>query len=293
MILIFKKQAQKLIGIDIGFSTIKMVEVSQEENPKLIKWASVPCTENLKKDIKKCRKALKASTADASLCLSDPSLIVKELLLPFMAEKELLNNIRFELSEYFSDNFKEYEISCRYIKKPETGADLVAVLVAAAPLSVLRKHKDILESAGLNVKHIDVSPNVLSKVLRRTTENKEAVCIMDIGTKAIDVSVYENGNYFVHRTSVIEKDCDKNTILSALTQVLDYCRRKNSALKDASVLLIGMGHQLPNIDEYLSRQTNLPVKIARPDMFSLVYDIPEYFPATLYFKALGAAIREG
>jgi len=310
--LLSKKRPQRVIGVDIGSTAIKMIEVSLSERPKLLKWVSManpvgdisfPETSEreLIKLLKKCRKKLMPATRISSLCLSDPALIVKELSLPSMGQKELLENIRFELSEYFSADLNEFRLSYRYLESTSEAKDLISVLVAAAPLSLLRKHRNLLQSSGLNVKYMDVPANAISKLLRRIkfkaeknfySNQKEVLCVADIGEKKIDVSIYVDGIYIVNRTSMLDGDNVAEAALSALSQVVDYYHRKNYSLRVSKVMLIGGGAYKEGVSEYLSDQSGMTVEVVRPDILYSFDNVPEDFPAALYFNALGAAIRE-
>lgn len=310
--LLSNNRPQRIIGIDIGSNTIKMIELSLSEKPKILKWVSVtnPAGDfslvqssgrELIKLLKDCRKKLKPATRVSSICLADPSIIVKELSLPTMGQKEILENIRFELSEYFSANLNEFHFSYRYVKNTNEMKDLISVLVAVAPLSLLQNYKNILQNCGLNVKYMDVSANSISKLVRRIRSNagtdffgnqKKVTCVADIGGRKIDVYIYEDGNYVVHRTSILDGAHDEETILTSLSQVVDYYHRKNYSLRVSKVMLIGGGAYKEGLSEYLSNQTGMSVDVVRLDMFYTFDNVPEDFPAALYFNALGAAIRE-
>jgi len=289
-----------------------MVEVLLSDRPTIIKWASLDNTagaglpversrKELIKLIKKCRKNLKPTTSISSLCLDDPTLLVKELSLPAMGQKELLENIRFELSEYFSNNLSEFHFSYRYVKNTNEIKGLTTLLVAALPLALLSKYTDMIQSSGFRLKHIDVPANAISKLLRRIKPNtgmdfgieiKEVLCIADIGGRKIDVSIYEEGNYVLNRTSAINGEHNPEDCLAAISQVIDYYHRKNYSLRVSKVMLIGGGAYKEGLSEFLSVQIGLPVEAAKPDMLTTFDKVPEDFPVSLYFNALGAAIRE-
>jgi len=307
-----KKRPQRIIGIDIGSTSIKMVEVSLTERPTLVKWSSFPnpvpeislnesSGSALVKPLKRCRKKLSPSTRISSLCLADPALIVKEMSLPSMGQKELIENVRFELSEYFSANLTEFHFSYRYVKNTNEIKGLTTLLVAALPLALLTKYTDMIQNSGFRLKYIDVPANAISKLLRRIKPNtgmdfgieiKEVLCIADIGGRKIDVSIYEDGNYVLNRTSAINGEHNPEDCLAAISQVIDYYHRKNYSLRVSKVMLIGGGAYKEGLSEFLSVQIGLPVEAAKPDMLTTFDKVPEDFPVSLYFNALGAAIRE-
>jgi len=307
------KKRKNIIGIDIGNSTINMVEVAIGEKPTILKWgsknnpmANSPLSEISKKEIvpviKKCLKDMKTKTRLASICLSDPSLIVKEITLPFMGEAELLENIRFELSEYFQDDFKEYNFSYKFINSLESGKEMINVLVAAMPMPILLKVKDIITSSNMDLKYIDVSANAVSKVLpllnikesgeEMTLNLKPAVCVVDVNTRNVETSIYANGKYIVSKSGSMFSSDDFESILSNANEVIDYFSRRNHEFIVTNLLLIGEGANQEDLAEHIYSQTGIFVQRARYDMFGKQMITPDNFPAATYFKALGATIRE-
>ena len=306
-----RKQPQKIIGIDIGSTMIKMVEVFLSDTPKLTKWACVPIpsadskpslnnTKEIIEALKLCLRQLKPSTRAASICLSDPAVIIKEMSLPSMGEKEMLENIRFELSEYFSADLKEFKLSYRLFRGIGS-KDKMSVLVAAAPISLLNMYRYIVRKSGFNLKYIDVPPNCVSKLLAniggkdRKNPNSiknEVICIADLGVSNFEVSIYEGSNFRLNKTiAAVDQNYDESLVYE-LSQVIDYYHRKNYEFRIARIVLIGGRSYTDGLAEFISKQILLPVEVARPDMFETFGEIKEDFPMALYFKALGSAIRE-
>ena len=307
-----RKKPLKIIGIDIGSTMIKMVEVFLSDTPKLIKWACVNIPsgnttaspdhgKELIGAIKMCLRQLKPSTRKASICLSDPAVIIKELSMPSMGEKEMLENIRFELSEYFSADLKEFRLSYRLFR--ENGIvdkGNISVLVAAAPVSLLNRYRYIVKKGGCNLKYIDVPANCVSKILAKVGNGgtnggfrkNEAICIVDLGVNNIEVYIYEGSNFRLNRTTAASGENYDESVVYELSQVIDYYHRKNYEFRISKIVLIGGKSYIDGLAEYISKQISLPVEVARPDMFEAFGEIKEDFPMALYFKALGSAIRE-
>lgn len=305
-----KKNPLKVIGIDIGSTMIKMVEVLLSDTPQLMKWACVEIAPgNLKpslhhdKDVtdalKVCLRQLKPSTRAASICLSDLAVIIKELSLPAMGEKEMLENIRFELSEYFSADLKEFQLSYRLFRG-NGSKDKMSVLVAAAPVSLLSRYRYMVRNGGFNLKYIDVPANCVSKLLGKIGEDKEnfvhnmneVICFADLGVSNFEVSIFEGSNFRLSRTMASADQNYDEAVAYELSQVIDYYHRKNYEFRIARIVLIGGRSYTDGLAEFISKQILLPVEVARPDMFKSFGGIKEDFPLALYFKALGSAIRE-
>jgi Tfp pilus assembly PilM family ATPase len=323
--LAFKKRPLKVIGVDIGTNTVKMVEILSSDNPKIIKWACMEIPSGslgdlrnpdkvIIKTLKHCMRKLRPSTRISSICLSDPAVIVKELTMPSMGEKEMLDNIRFELSEYFSSDLKEYQLSYRLLKNGQNdNKDKISVLVAAAPLSLLNRHKNLVRKGGLNLKYIDVPANCIIKLLAKMSTDKnangnlrlsEVLCVADLGANNIEISIYEKGNFCLSKNIDVAGSNYDESVVYELLQVIDYYHRKNYESRIAKIVLTGGRSYTEGLAEYISNQLLLPVEIVRPDMFAIAGTVKEEkkrrrnkgkneeFPMALYFKALGSAMRE-
>lgn len=309
--MISKKKTLNLIGIDIGSTMIKMVEVSLSGTPKLIKWAcmevpsvnpksSVEYGKEITAALNMCLKQLKPSTRTASICLSDPSVIIKEMSMPSMGEKEMLENIRFELSEYFSADLKEFQLSYRLLSENGIGnKDNISVLVVAAPLPLLSRYTHIVKKGGFNLKYIDVPVNCVSKLLSKLGNDavsgnfrkNEVICVADLGANNIEVTIYEGSNFRLNRTTTVTGQNYDESVVHELSHVIDYYHRKNYESRISRIILTGGKSYTDDLSEYISKHILLPAEVARPDMFEAFGKV-EDFPMALYFKALGSAIRE-
>jgi len=303
--------SQNLIGIDIGSSMIKMVEVSTKETLKPVKWT---CVENLSggslptrdpdkeliKKLRGCLRKLRTSTRIASICLSDPAVVLKELTLPLMGEKEILENVRFELAEYFLSDFKDYQISYRILDDSRV-KDKVSLLVAAAPYILLNKYRDIVQASGLKLKYIDIPDNCRSKLLTKmvkvsdtnnNSEVTECLCIVDLGNTNIDISIFEDTKFCLSRMIPVQDSSYDEAVLYELSQVIDYYYRKNNEKKFDRIILTGGRSYADGLAENIAKQLFLQVEVVRPDMFVTFGEGQQGFPMALYFNALGCTLRE-
>jgi len=312
---LFFKRAQNIIGVDIGSNMIKMVEISIKGNLKPVKWV---CEKNLSgvsalsgdldkkfvrklvKRLKVCLRRLRPSTRTASICLTDPAVIMKEMTLPLMSEKEILENVRFELSEYFLTDFKDYQLSYRLLNG-DNNKDKISVLVAAAPIGLLNNYRDIIQESGLKLKYMDIPVNCRTKLLARmgrddnTSDNtgkKNCLCIADLGFANIDISIYDDENFCLGKVIAVQEYNYDETVLYEISQVIDYFHTKNHGKNLSGIILTGGRSYTDGLAENISKQLLLPVEVARPDMFAAFGEMKEDFPMALYFKAFGSAIRE-
>ena len=213
-----QKKQSPMIGIDIGSTHIKIVQMSKNYNLKkwvvneipegIINQGRIEASDPMAEVIKKTIKSYHIQGKECSLCLSTNELIVRELRLPEMSENQIMDNIRHEITSFLPLNHDEYCIDYKileYIKGNGTASGEFRLLVAAVPNAVVKAYINTLKKAGLKVVYIDVLPSIAGKLCKWITTYKgydksSNVCMIDIGAKTTQIILMKNGNYFIHKT---------------------------------------------------------------------------------------------
>ena len=222
----FNQREQKLqisqkpiIGIDIGSSSVKIVQM--KKNSILKRWgmdripegvinqgrieAPTALAEVVKRTIK--RNRIKGSMC--ALCLSGSEVFVRELKLPEMNEKQIIENIKHEITGYLPLDLNEYCIDYRLLEyiHPQDGAPgKLRVMVVAVPANLVNRYIDTLKKAGLKVAYVDVVPNIVGKIAKwmlingSTMENYKNTGIIDFGAHSTQVVILKDGNYFIYKS---------------------------------------------------------------------------------------------
>lgn len=304
------KFIDKVIGIDIGSGYIKMLQMSYQGGMEISRWGLIETPKigqemaamddgEVAKAIRECFKYNGFSVKRTSLCLSDPSIIFRDIRLPEMRDEEIRENVKFEMSEYFSIDPDKYSITYRVLGKEDNdGRVVLHLLGVAAPLDLIARYLRIIRKAGLRPEYVDVSVNAYLKAAKLLDDvedisNSRGVCIMDYGYSTLTVCVLENGVPFVVRT--VDKSWDDHNfdaVAATLTQVMDYYYSRTYTWHIERVWVVGGGSVAKDLCQYLELQTGAEVKEVTPQLLKVKYDEGHDFPASLYFKCLGAAIRE-
>jgi len=315
--MLMPKQNNSILGVDIGSRLIKIVQVTQNETSgekiKLLKWGCIEASDiddesggnrqsesYLAQAIKDCYKQYGFSTKKVSLCLSDSSIIFRDIGLPEMKDDEIKENIKYEMAEYFSIDPDKYAIAYRILKRDgNEGRTVLRVLGVAAPLDLVARYVRILKKAGLKPEYVDINVNAYLKAAKLLSEigdisSSRGVCIMDYGYSTLTISVFEGGAPFVTRT--VDKSWEAenfDAVAAALNQVLDYYYSRNYTSRIEKVWVVGGGGFIKDMCQYLSSQTGTDVRRVTPQMLKIEYDNSQDFPVGIYFKSIGTAIREG
>jgi type IV pilus assembly protein PilM len=97
------KESKSAIGIDIGSSYIKVVELAKNANQlELLNFSRVPLADNIVivDSIKKAVKESRVTSKSVNTSISGKSVVVRYISLPKMTKQELKSAIRFEAEKY-------------------------------------------------------------------------------------------------------------------------------------------------------------------------------------------------
>ena len=243
------------ISIDIGASTIKMVEAKYEKQKIQVKNYSIIPTprdsfENgtfkqpqaiidmIKNEIQVKRYQAK----ELVLTLSSDAIINREVMLPKMSEKEVANVIQFEAEQYFPVNLENYKMDYKIIEETsEEDGNKLRLFVVAVPSEMIDSYVNIAEATGLNLKVLDLAGNTISKLgameLKGTAS--KSIAMLELGATASRVVILDAGKMRFERMiktginnmTLIARDCLNVKLNEAEKHLIDkfakYANVKN------------------------------------------------------------------
>jgi type IV pilus assembly protein PilM len=214
-----KKGYNPVIGIDIGSSSIKIVQIKKNKIVKLgmenipegmINQGRIESATQLAELIRHSLRMNKISGKMCSLCISGSEIIVRELNLPAMAEDQIMDNIKHEITSFLPLNHDEYCIDYKvleYYPSQDGTLGKMRIMVAAVPNELINSYINTLKKANIKVAYVDVVPNIVSKlvkykVLNSNVGSNNGIGVIDFGARTTSINIISNGNYFIHKTIV-------------------------------------------------------------------------------------------
>jgi type IV pilus assembly protein PilM len=215
----FKKGQKPIVGIDIGTSSVKMVQM--KKNSKVARWGmeyipegmvnqgKIEVSTQLAEIIKRTAAKYKIKGNQCSVCLSGSELIVRELKLPEMGESQIMDNIRHEITSFLPLNHEEYCIDYKvleYMPSQDETPGKLRIMVAAVPNNIVHTYINTLKKANLKVTYVDVVPNIAGKLAKwimlnhGSKESLNNIGIIDFGARTTNIIILKDGNYFIHKT---------------------------------------------------------------------------------------------
>ncbi len=201
----------EVIGIDIGFSSIKMAEIKVQGKGtyKLQNYASVPLIEgcfiedeiqrpeDVKEAIKEALVLLKSSRKSVCIGLSGPNCLARKLQLAADEEEDLEDQVYWEAEQYLPFPIENSKISFHLLGKNDGGG--MEIVLAATKEETLLNFKDLVDECGVKTKIIDLSLLALSNIFEITIGEQKysegpSTIFIDMGAQKTLFLIYGKGS---------------------------------------------------------------------------------------------------
>lgn len=272
----FFGKKQSFLGIDIGTSSIKVVELKNETGrPKLVTYGFVEeSTDLIKNDSPQSLAHIVAilrqifeqsrTTSDRVIAaLPSFAVFTSIISLPPMSEKDLLAAVRWEAKKFVPMPLEEMILDWRVIKETvqEQKAALASektpsmptkkpkdmkILLTAAPKTLVKRYVDIFKAADLQLVSLETESFALERSL--IGNDPSPIMIIDIGAIATDISVIVRGIPILNRSI----DVGGETITKSIMNSLNIDRDRAEQFKrDFGMSTDQANQQIPHTIEFI------------------------------------------
>ena len=208
---------KKMIGIDIGTSSVKIVELSRfgkgiklenygeiqtslvykESSKNYEKSSGLFSKDNAAKAVRAILQEARIKTKDAVFSISDFSTFCTSFEMPQMPEKEIAGAIKYNASQYITLPISEVSLDWKIVSDPKSKSSLVKVFLAAIPNQIIQDYKDLASMSGLNLYALEAESFSVTRALTKNSglapQTSKTVCVMDIGVQSSTVNIVDNG----------------------------------------------------------------------------------------------------
>lgn len=235
---LFQKQGDSVLGIDIGTSSIKVVQIRKKEGAAQLEtygdialgpYAGLDIGRATNLDSDKLAEALKdllreanVTTKQCGVSIPFAASLVKLIEMPPLGAQKLTEMIPLEARKYIPVPIGEVQLDWFIVPEaesrlfedananPEDGKkpEKTLVLVVAIHNEVLRKYSDTLKAAGLDPSFYEIE--VFSSIRSTVERGLAPVALIDIGAATSKVYVVELG--IVLASHVIQKGSQDITL---------------------------------------------------------------------------------
>lgn len=205
--------AKKLVGLDIGSSTIKMAELDVgRSGASLLSFGFIPTPagsvgsgefHNIALISDAIRSlALQAKSKRKNVCVGmwGTSVIVKKITMPKIEKNLIAQQVRWEAEQYFPFDPNEISLSHHLISTPSSGDTMDIILVAAQNMMVAQ-YQDVVAGAGLKLDVLDVSGFALANTFELNYGKKQGqtIALLNFGAGVTNFVVVNDGEVIFSR----------------------------------------------------------------------------------------------
>ena len=210
---IFNPKLRPLIGVDIGSTSIRMVELVDAGKgvPRVERYFIEPLPRDAVVDgnmaeleavsnaLVRCWTKLGTSTRNVALALPTAAVITKKITLPAnLREQEMEIQVESEANQYLPFALEEVNLDFQVIGPSPNSPDDVEVLLAASRKERVEDRVAVAEMAGLKPVVIDIEAYAIQAayelVLNQLPQNGQGqvIALIDVGAAVMKVTVMQD-----------------------------------------------------------------------------------------------------
>ena len=201
----FFSRAKSLVGLDIGSSAVKVVELKemgkgrgyQLQNvgieplsPEAIVDGAIMDAGLVIEAIQKALGGRKVKAADVAIALSGHSVIIKKISIPATSEEELAEVIPWEAEQYIPFDVEDVNLAYQVLKGGGSDGNMDVLLVAAKK-DKIHDYTSVVTQAGRNPVLVDVDVFALQNCFEMNydADESEGVALVNVGASTTNVAI--------------------------------------------------------------------------------------------------------
>ncbi len=201
----FGKKSKQLVGLDIGSTSIKAVELKfSKAGYELVSFGMEPLAPDTVVDgaimdapqvastISRIFDMQKIKTKNVSTSVSGHSVIVKRVPLPLMSEEELYDRIPSEASQHIPFDIADVNLSYQLLESMDSQMD---VLLVAVKKDKILNHTNVLAQAGKTPAVVDIDAFALQNCFEVNYEPDagQTVALLNMGASVMNINIVRGG----------------------------------------------------------------------------------------------------
>ncbi|PYT46669.1 MAG: pilus assembly protein PilM [Acidobacteria bacterium] len=199
------KKSRQLVGLDIGSSSIKAVELKSAKSgyelvsfgmetlaPDTVVDGAIMDAPQVANAISKIFDAQRIKTKNVATSVSGHSVIVKRVPLPLMTEEELYDRIPSEASQHIPFDIADVNLSYQLLESMDSQMD---VLLVAVKKDKILNHTNVLAQAGKTPVVVDIDAFGLQNCFEINYEPDagQTVALLNIGASVMNINIVRGG----------------------------------------------------------------------------------------------------
>lgn len=222
---------QTRVGLDIGSSTIKLIQLEERAGRYRLKRFSVRRFESTvaEKSSNRQSSGLKAALGDllqecgllgspVAISVSGPSVMVKRIRVSGVTEDTLDEHLTWEGHQYIPYAMNDVYFDYWILPQPRSAAEELELLLVAAKQQVVESRKTLLEEIGVHPIVCDVDGLALMKTIMRTrrASRGKSFAVANVGAGGMNIIFVADEQPLVVRDVAFEETSSSPTAVDAV-----------------------------------------------------------------------------
>lgn len=201
-------KSAKLLGLDVGTSTIKLAELDVSGRsatlnkfimaptpPQTVVGGDIIQPQAVSETIAAMVREMGTKRNMVATGLWGTSVIVKKITIPKMEEKLIGDQIRWEAEQYIPFDINEVNIEFEVLNGKGAGGESMDILLVAARQENVLKYAEMIAQAGLTCTVLDVGGFALANCFQKSMPEaaKQTVALVNIGASVTNLVILEKG----------------------------------------------------------------------------------------------------
>jgi type IV pilus assembly protein PilM len=205
---LFSRTKKGVVGLDIGSSAIKLVELRERKgefhlqrlgveplSPEAIVDGSIMDSSLVVDAIHRLNDQTKVKGANYATSLSGHSVIIKKIQLPAMSEDELADSIQWEAEQYIPFDINDVRLDYVVLSDGEPGRDNMEVLLVAVKRDKVNDYVSVISQTGKTPTVVDVDVFAVQNAyeINYDVDTRKVVALINMGAGVTNINVLARG----------------------------------------------------------------------------------------------------
>ncbi|UCH36610.1 MAG: type IV pilus assembly protein PilM [Armatimonadota bacterium] len=250
-----------VVGLDIGSHSVKVVQLDEERGSLVLRKAGtrptpagatkggvVTDSATVAQTVSALLGALEIPATQVLAAVAGPTVVVRQVQMPYMSERQLRKSIQWEARSYISFPVEDSILEFQVLGQRDGGQ--LDVMLVATPRDMVETRVEALERAGLEPIGIELEPFATMRSLiefnGQSAFDTETVALVDSGASFTEINIVKNRNFVLTRTIPIAGNSMTEAIASALAMDND----KANALKETAMQVVCSEEERATLDPF-------------------------------------------
>ncbi len=205
--------SKKVLGLDIGASSIKLVELDVSKNAaQIVNFGMVPTPPGsvnggdlvnlpaVSQTLQSLLLQTQVKRKNAASALCGTAVIVKKITIPKVDRKMLDQQIRFEAEQYIPFDLNEISLAYHVLPRSQQ-PDALDVILVAAQNALVNQYTGLFVQAGFQMSILDIASFALANIFEFNygKQKNQTIALLNVGASITNFVVLNEGEIVFSR----------------------------------------------------------------------------------------------